>query len=204
MLNGTDPLLIITLKNFGKIDLFQEGALVNAADVIDVGLPIPFYLSERPITGNLAQDLRSASLIPQLNGVFIDSETRSLDVGTKVDPVLTKGPNGEPEEAIVSQTCLSSQLTINLVSTQNNVMVSAIIALFDLLVRRLTSGEYSITYFNRSTVIIGALLRRFSTIRNPNDNLVRMEIVLETAERELPTPKAPIESIPIVKDAVHP
>jgi hypothetical protein len=184
MLNGVDPLLVIVLKNKGVIDFFGADSLLGSA-VSAIGLPIPIYLSER------------------LTGVYVDSETRGIDVTTKIEPVTTKDAiTQEVEPPQVSQTSTDSQVSINMVARNDCILLTAILALMDLIVDRLVSGEYAIHYINGPTVIFGALLHRFGTSVSKNDNLVRMELVLSTAAKESPTPKAPVTAISKVAAAV--
>lgn len=188
MLNGVDPLLIITLKNKGIFDFFgPESATPGFGDVLfdAIGLPIPIYLSEK------------------LTGIYVDSETRGIDVNTRVDPLTTKDPvTQEVEPPQISQTSADSQVSVNLLARDDCILLTAILALMDLIVDRLVTSEYSITYINKSTVIFGALLHRFATSTSKNDNLVRMELVLSTAAKEAPTAKAPAQAISKVAGAV--
>lgn len=184
MLNGIDPLLVIVLKNRGLIDFFGPGSLLDeAAEAI--GIPIPIYLSEK------------------LTGIYVESETRGIDVTTRVDSVTDKNPlTLEVEPPQVSQTSSDSQVSINLVAKRDCILLTAILALMDQIVNRLVSAEYAIHYINGPTVIFGGLLHRFGTSVNRNDNLVRMELVLSTAAKENPTPAAAVSSIPKVTGTV--
>lgn len=176
-LNGIDPLLVIVLKNKGILDFFGADSLLGTAFQA-VGVPIPIYLSER------------------LTGIYVDSETRAIDVNTKVEPVTEKDPlTQEVDPPLVTQTALDTQVTISLFATRDSILLTALTALMEQIVSRLVSGEYSIHYLNGSTVIFGGLLHRFATSVNQNDNLVRLELTLSTAAKESPTPKSPIQSI---------
>ncbi len=203
MLNGDTPLLVIFLKNKFTIDLFTSGdANLNADDLIDLPLPIPIYLSERGFAGTGVGGNQVS--IGALSGVYIDNETHGIDVVTKVDPVTTLSASGEREDAQVSQTAIDSQVTINMIVHRESVFLNVILALMELIMKRLVSGEYSIAYLNGPTVIFGGLLHRFGTHVSPNDNLVRMELTISTASKESPTAKAAITSIPKIANAVHP
>ncbi len=187
MLQGIDPLLVIVFKNKGILDFFGPASLTpGLGDVVfdTIGLPIPIYLSER------------------LTGIYVDSETRSVDVNTKIDPVTTKDPvTFEVAAPTVSQTSADSQLTVNLLCRRGTIMLTALLALMDQIVDRLVTAEYSITYLNGPTAIFGALLHRFGTSVSKDNDLVRMELVLSTAAKESPTPKAAVTAIPKVAGA---
>ncbi len=184
MLNGIDPLLIITFKNKGVVDFLGADSLLGS--VVDaIGVPIPIYLSER------------------LTGIYVDSETRGIDVETKVDPITTKDPlTLEVEAPQVTQTSSDSQVTVNLIANQDSIILTALLALMDQIVARLVTAEYSISYINGPTAIFGALLHRFSTSVSRNDSLVRIELSLSTAAKDSPTPKTPVQSISKVTGAV--
>ena len=183
-LNGLDPLLIVTLKNKGIIDFFGPLSLIGGV-ISDIGFPIPIYLSER------------------VTGIYVDTATRAIDVQTTVDPVTTKDPTtGEVEAPEVSQTAIDSQVTVNLIANDDSILLTALLALMGMILDRLVSGEYSISYINGPTVVFGALLHRFATSVSRNDNIIRIELTLSTAKKESPTPKTPIQSIAKVQAAV--
>lgn len=184
MLNGVAPLLVITFKNKGLMDFFGPdsvaGSLVSA-----IGIPIPIYLDEK------------------LTGIFVQSETRGIDVNTRVEPVTEKDPlTLEVQAPIVSQTATDSQVTIEMVAKRDSVLLVAIIALMEQIVNRLVSAEYSIHYLNGPTAIFGGLLHRFSTNANSNEDKIGLELVISTAAKESPTPKTPISAVEKVTGAV--
>ncbi len=202
MLNGTTPLLVIFLKNKITIDLFSGVGPPSNDDLLDLPLPIPIYLTELPLN-SLAVGGNTVG-IGSLSGIYINNETHGIDVVTKVDPVTTLSPTGEREDAQISQTAVDSQVSINMITHRDSVFLNVILAVMDLIIKRLVSAEYSIAYLNGPTVIFGGLLHRFSTSVSDNDNLVRMELVISTAGKESPTAKAAITAIPKFADAVHP
>lgn len=183
-LNGTAPLLVITFKNKGILDFFGPNSLAGSL-VSAIGVPIPIYLDERS------------------TGIYVQSETRGIDVTTRVEPVTTKNPlTLEVEPPIVSQTATDSQLTVEMVAKKDSIMLVAIIALMEQIVDRLVSQEYSIHYFNGPTAIFGGLLHRFATSANANEDIIHLELVISTAAKELPTPKTPISAVSKVTGAV--
>ncbi len=184
MLNGVDPLLIINLYNYGILDILNPASeLGDPSHAIPI--PIVLYLSER------------------VTGIYVDSETRGIDVETKIDPTTAKDPTTlEVLPPVVSQTSSDSQVTVNLLATTDCILLTAILALMDMIVARLVTAEYSIHYINGATCIFGAKLHRFSTSVSRNDNLVRIELTLSTAAKETPTPKTPVESIAKFQGAI--
>jgi len=184
MLNGIDPLIIITLYNKGAVDLLADipfGAELGAL----IGFPIPIYLSER------------------LTGIYVDSETRGIDVSTKIDPTTEKDPlTQEVLAPIVTQTALDSNLSVTLLASRDSIMLTALIAMAELILSRLVTAEYGITYINGPTVIFNGLLQRFQTNVNRNDTLVRIDMVLSNAKKDSPTPKPGVVPIPKVTGAI--
>lgn len=176
ILEGVAPLLVITLKNKGIIDFFGPGTLLD--DVVEaIGLPIPIYLSE------------------QLTGVYVDNESSSIDVVTKIDPVTDKGLDNQVKTPAVSQTSGNSSVSINLFARKDSVLLTALLALMDMIVNRLVSQEYSIHYLNGPTAIFGAKLARFSKVNTSGTDLITMQLDLSTASKESPTPEAPTEGV---------
>lgn len=186
MLNGIDPIIIITLYNKGAVDLLS--GIPFASEVANlIGLPIPIYLSE------------------QFTQIAVVNETRSIVAATKVDPAAGKDPLSLEELApTVSQTALDSDVNIDLVAAKGSILVSSFIALFEMVFARLVSADYGITYINGSTVIFNALLQRFATNIDPNEDLIKIDLSLSNAKKESPTPKAGIPSVPRIPGALRP
>jgi hypothetical protein len=184
MLNGIDPIIIFHFYNKGAIDVLSD--LPFGAAIADaVGLPIPIYLSE------------------SLTGIFVDSESRGIDVETKVDPITEKDPlTLEVLPPVVNQTAVDATTTISLVASRESVILSVLIALCEMVVSRLVTQEYGITYLNGPTAIFNGLLHRFQTNVNRNDTLVRIEFTLSNAKKEQPTPKLSPPPIPNFRGAI--
>lgn len=178
MLNGVDPIIIFHFYNKGVVDLLS--ATPFGASLASVaGLPIPIYLSE------------------QFTGIFVDNETSSIDVVTKVDPQTEKDPiTQEVLPPIVTQTAVDVTTSISLVANRESVLLSVFIVLCEMIISKLTTQEYGITYLNGPTAIFNGLLHRFNTTVNRNDTLVRIDFVLSNAKKEQPTPKVTPPPIP--------
>lgn len=202
VLNGVDPLLVIILKKKPPEDLMGPPAptgfissLLNA-----VGVPIPIYLSERGFNRRLAANDPLLARVTANSGIIVDSESRSIDVNTKVESTTERDElTGETKPPEVTQTAVDTLLTVNLVASRDSVILTALVAIMELIVSKLVSREYSIHYINKSTVIFGGLLHRFATSINPNEDKMQIELVLSTAAKESPTPKpgkVPVENLP--------
>lgn len=199
MLNGVDPLLVITLKKNPPVDLVGPPAetsflsgLANA-----VGIPIPIYLSERGVNRRLAGSDPTVARITANSGIIVESESRSIDVQTKVESTTDRdATTGDVKAPEVTQRPIDTLLTINMVASRDSVLLTALVAIMELLVKKLESREYSIHYINKSTVVFGALLHRFSHTINPNEDKVQIELVLSTASKDSPTPKTTTPPVP--------
>jgi len=172
MLNGIDPIIIFHFYNKGVMDFLEDIPFVSTVAEV-VGVPIPIYLSET------------------LTGIYVDSETRGIDVSTKVDAITEKDPltlEAEPPE--VSQTAIDATVSISMFATRDSIVLTGIIALAEMIIARLVTQEYGISYINGSTVIFNGMLHRFQTTINRNDDLVRIDLIISNAKKEAPTPKA--------------
>lgn len=186
MLNGIDPLLVIVLKSRPPEDIL--GPPIAASNTIAgfdarfgaLTIPIPIYLSER------------------LTGIYVDSETRSIDVVTKVEPITDQDElTRQTKPPIVTQTAIDTQVTVSLIARSDSILLTALIALMEVTISRLASREYAIHYLNGPTALFGGLLHRFSTSVSPNEDLIRIEMTLSTAAKESPTPKTTV--VPVAK-----
>lgn len=179
MLNGVDPLLIFHFYNKGALDFLSDIPFAKTITNL-VGVPIPIYLSER------------------LTGIYVDTETRGIDVTTKVDPTTEKDPlTLEVETPTVTQTAIDSTVQISMFATRDSILLTALIAMAEMILSRLITQEYGISYINGSTVIFNGLLHRFQTTINRNDDLVRIDFTLSNAKKDSPTPK--VGPVPVTK-----
>jgi hypothetical protein len=123
----------------------------------------------------------------QNSGIIVESESRSIDIQTKVEAVTDKDPlkAGQTADPEVTQRPIDTQLSINLIASRDSILITALLALMDMLISRLESQEYSIHYINRSTVIFGARLSRFATSMNPNEDKIQIDLTLSVATKEV-------------------
>ena len=172
MISGKDPIIIVHLYNKGDVDTFSGGdaSLLSTIGAL-IGFPIPIPLSETQ------------------TGIYVESETRAIDVVTSVTPVTTKNAAGEVESPEVSQTTIDSSVTVNLLAKSDSLVLTALFALMEIILTRLVTREYGITYLNKSTVIFNGLLNRFATSADPNTDVLKIELTLSNAKKESPTPK---------------
>lgn len=169
MLNGLDPIIIF---QFGK-KLFAATVTNPNIPVADTGgtvvplPPIPIYLSER------------------LTGVVIDSEDKSVEIDTKTDSLNAGG-------TVVTQKPITSTVKIKMMASRDSLGVKLFAAMSDLILPKLASNEYSITYMHDAVVILDGLLHSFSISQNSNDDRYNIDIELIKPSSE-PKKVGPIE-----------
>ncbi len=201
MLNGLDPLIVIVIGVGFPIELLDPPVPGVGADISPsiplVGIPIPIYLAENPLKalGSFAPGGAAGRAISQ-SGIYVESETRSIDLTTKVEATSGIDPlTQDIKRPSVTQQVYDTQVTVNLIAQRDSVIVTAMIAMMEFIMNRLITRGYAIHYINKSTVIFGGLLHRFSTSINPNEDKIHIEMTLSTAAKTLPVGKAPIEEI---------
>jgi len=154
MLNGIDPVIIFSFykktpsvsEAFSKIPLVAQ--YVNSIELP----PIPIYLSEK------------------LTGIFISSETKNLDIET----TATTLADGEAPE--FNQKGIGSVLTIEMQASKNSIGLSLLSAFSDLILSKVTSKEYSITYLHGATTMFNGLLHSLSITQTADDDLFRITL----------------------------
>ncbi len=167
MLNGIDPIIIFNFKK--KLSASSESlpgfvgprkptipivaALDKITDFIDLPV-VPIYLSEN------------------LTGIFIDTESKSIEIDTTID---TLSSGGTPE---VNQRGIQSTVKIEMVAHASSVGLSLFAALSDLIFPKVTSKEYSVTYLHGAVTVFAGLLHSFSITQGSNDNLYHVSLEL--------------------------
>jgi hypothetical protein len=166
MLNGIDPIIIFNFKKIaGLSDLIgQIPVLSDIVSVIDLPA-VPIYLSER------------------LTGIYIDTESKNIDVDTTVD-ALTNG--GQP---VTTQRPIQSTVKIEMIANSDSLGVAIFSAMADLIFPKVTSKEYSVTYLHGAVTVFAGLLHSFSINQNSNSTL--HTIGLELIKPSAAVPKGP-------------
>lgn len=172
MLGGIDPIIIFQFKKLTKTaeESLQKipvlSSIVNA-----IGLPpIPIYLSE------------------SLTGLFIDAEEKNIDIETTTETL----PNGAEPKTV--QKAIGSTVRVTMKARVDSLGLTLLTAMADLILPKVTSQEYSITYLHGSTTIFGGLLHSFQVSPSTDNDLVM--ITLEIAKTtQLAPAKAPIPEV---------
>lgn len=188
MLNGIAPIMIFHF--YPKPDAGIAGSDFSLLQEITdlVGIPIPIYFGDE-----------GKGLGVNATGLIIDSESQTIDIETDVDGTTAKDLTGDTSTPNVNQRVVDSLVTLNLVGSKNSTLLTAILALSEMILKRVVSKEYGITYLNGSTVIFNGLLHSFRKTPGSNDDLLRIEMTISNAKQE--KTKAVAKALPIAKVA---
>ena len=154
MLQGIDPIIIFQFyKNIPSVSpTIATMPLTSDQPSRVTTAIIPVYLSET------------------ITGVYIDTESKNIDINT--DAASTT--DGSP--ALMDQKLLGSITTINLVAKQGSVGLTIILALSELVLDKVTSREFEITYMHGAVTVFGGLLHSFSFDQGTQDDLYKIKI----------------------------
>ena len=169
MLNGIDPILIFTFYKAQKDVTDSKIPYANDLGLNRLALPpIPIYLSE------------------QQTGIYIDSEDKNIDIETTVDTLRTG------DEPLVNQKGIGSVISISMRASKKSLGLTLLSAMSDLILSKVTSKEYAITYLHGAITIFNGLLHSFSINQTADTDLY--EIKLEISRG--PASKTGIADIP--------
>lgn len=174
MLNGLDPIII-----------FQLYKLVPPAAT--AAPPASAKTTVRPVTAE-TKNRTTFAIIPiylseQLTGLQIDQEAKNIDIDTTQDSLA----NGEAP--IVNQKALGSITTINMTAKKGSVGLTILLALSEMIVGKVTSQEYEITYMNGAVTVFGGLIHGFSYDQGGGTDLYKIKLDLS---RGNPKPKGSV------------
>jgi hypothetical protein len=168
MLGGIAPILIFTFPPALGIDLTKLlGGIPLIGDALaDIGVPIPIYLDEN------------------LTGVYIESESKALDIDTDIVPVYRT--NGSVSN-FINQSGINNLVTINMLANKDSLILSVLLALNDMVFSKLVSGKYKLSYINGTTLIFGGLLHSFSVNSNSDDTLLKITMQIQKNNQNKPS-----------------
>lgn len=154
MLNGLDPIIIF--------QLFKN-----------VTTPLP-SVTNIPLTATKTEKVTYA-IIPiylsaDITGIVIDSESKNIDINTDAQS-LTDG--GEP---LVNQKTIGSITTVNLIAKQGSVGLTILLALSEMILSKVTSQEYQITYMHNAVTVFGGLIHSFSYEQGTDNDLYKIKL----------------------------
>lgn len=168
MLNGVAPLLVFTFSPIPTNPLFNAltGVPVVSDIISAIGVPIPLYFDE------------------QVTGLYVDSESKALDLEVEVKTRKDAGP------PIVKQNGIDSTVTVNMFAKKDSILLSVLLALNDLVFTKAASSSYQVSYFNGSTVLIGGFVKSMVTNMGTDDDLIRISFTLSKANWRASTKNA--------------
>lgn len=155
----------MALNGLSPIILFQLYKSLPAASAT---------LAKIPLTG-VAKQKATYAVIPlyldeQLTGIAIDTESKNIDIETKPDG-LTSGEAGP-----VNQKPLGSITTVNMIAKQGSVGLTILLALSELLLDKVVSQEFEITYMNGAITVFGGLIHSFSFDQGGDNDLMKLKL----------------------------
>lgn len=174
MLNGIDPIIIF---QFSKATPEVSQALAKIPLVSEIPTfvdfpPIPIYLSE------------------QLTGLFIDSETKSIDAQTDTE---TKTDGSAPN---IQQKGINATLKIEIIASKDSLGLSLLAAMSEILYEKLTSKEYAVTYMHGAITIFRGLVHSFSISQIANEDKYSISLELSRGAVKSPTKPDPVPEVP--------
>lgn len=170
MLGGIAPILIFTFPPLLGIDLTSilTGIPIIGDSLSGIGVPIPLYLDER------------------LTGLYVESETKAIDIDTDIQPVYRKTTNEITN--YINQSGINNIITVNMLASRDNLFLSALLALNDMIFDRVVKTKYRVSYINKTTLIFGGLLHSFSTQANSDDDLLKITMQIQKNNQNKTTP----------------
>ncbi len=155
MLNGIDPIIIFQYKKLvtDSTDPVSKIPIVSKKKTYVDAPPIPLYLSEK------------------LTGILIDEESKNLDIETHTN-TLSNG-----ESPIFTQKGIGSIISIQMTASRGSVGLTLLSAMSDLILSKVTSGEYSITYLHGAITIFSGLLHSLQISQSSNTD--KYDITIE-------------------------
>lgn len=157
MLNGIDPIILFNFKK-NIPSLFTTSIPLVANREFTVTLPtIPIYLSER------------------LTGLYIDTEDKNIDIDTTID---SKTNGADPD---INQKTLNSSVKINITAKRGSIGAALMAAMMELVFPKVTSKEYTISYFHGTVIIFDGLLHSYSSNQQSGTDLYTISLEIVTA-----------------------
>jgi hypothetical protein len=172
MLNGIDP---IFLFNFSKNVTLPSATTTKIPLVAEQGTsiplpPIPLYLSER------------------LTGIYVVSESKSISIQTDLD-----APK-DGTDPIDIQRPLDSSVSIEMKANKNSLGLTILSAMADVILSKLSSKEYSISYLHQNITVFYGKIQAFNISQSADTDLFLINMTLSNFSKKtiLPT------SVPVV------
>ncbi len=156
MLGSVDPILIFQIyKNVDETTTTNAKIPLTSTVKKRVTVAvIPVYLSE------------------DITGIYIDTESKNIDIETNMDS-LSSG-----EGALVNQKTIGSTTSVNLIAKQGSLALTILLSLAEMILDKVTSQEYEVTYMHGAITVFGGLVHGFSVDQGSNDDLYHIKLEL--------------------------
>lgn len=164
MLGGTNPVIIFQFKKlvgtaFGDL-VSKQIPLVSKIPTFLEEPPIPLYLSDR------------------LTGIYIDTQDKNIDINTDTTTL------GSGEEPAVTQSGISSTISISLFARRGSIGVTLLSAMIDQIFEKVSSNEYAISYLNGATTIFRGLVSGFQVSENSDNDLLQIRLDITRGKKQ--------------------
>lgn len=162
MLGGIAPILIFSFPSDTGLNL---GKVLGGIPLIEdsapnLGIPIPIYLDEK------------------LTGMYIESESKSLDIDTDITPIY-RNNNTKDVTNFINQSGINNLVSVNLLASRDSLVLSVLLSLGDMILNSLVKGKYSLSYINGPTLVFNGLLHSITDQSNSNDTLCRIQLQIQ-------------------------
>lgn len=174
MLNGLDPVIIFQFSFLAgdvATNIIKKVPIISTVPTLIEQPPIPIYLSE------------------QRTGLFINSETKVVDIGTQTE-TFTDGKKPE-----VIQKGASSTVTVELIAKRDSIALTLLSSMIDLIFDKVTSKQYAITYMHGPTTIFRGLLSSYSVNPISGTDTISISFELTRGDQEPDKKKADIPDV---------
>ncbi|AEG42322.1 hypothetical protein BdPhPhi1402_gp25 [Bdellovibrio phage phi1402] len=174
MLNGIDPIIIFQFRKKESSELIGPRSPNGQFErTWTYGVPIiseiPTFVDQPPIPIYLSENV---------TGLFIDTETKNVAVGTTTETLT----DGKTPRTI--QKGASSTVSVALKAKADSVGLILFSAMIDLLLEKVTSEEYAITYMHGATTIFRGLLESYSVSEVSGTDLITINFELTSGEKD--------------------
>lgn len=152
MLSGLSPILIIDLSKQVSVPLGSLSSIPlipPGTDSIPLP-PIPIYLDE------------------DATGLCIDTEDKNIDIETTIEG------SADGKDPKANQRPIGSTVTINMSARKDSIAVTLLSAVADMILAKVISKEYSITYINGAVSVFGGLLHSFHVMQDSDNTLLKV------------------------------
>lgn len=172
MLNGIAPIIIFNFKQLVPQLDESNVPLLAGTDISIPLIPIPIYLDEK------------------LTGIYIDTESKSIDVLTNAQTL----PDGKTVE--VTQNGINSVVSISMIASKESIGLAVLLAMADIIFKKVTSQEYSITYIHGAITVFGGLLEEITATQSSESQLYTITLKLSNVNGAKTKAKATSAPVP--------